>query len=65
MEIKINTNIGVLLFETPTKIYPGTLIDQIKCHHCEEDLDGHLYLTNKNKYTYKIKCKNCSFMEVG
>lgn len=64
-ETMIRTNIGNLIFEIPTKIYPGSLFDLIKCPHCENFIDGYLYLGPNNKYIYKINCNNCLFSEVG
>lgn len=63
--IIINTNIGVLNFEKPTKVYPGSLFDIIACPHCEHILSGQVVLNNKNKYKYIIKCDKCKFQEVG
>ncbi|MFW6242565.1 MAG: hypothetical protein ACOC2W_00230 [bacterium] len=60
MAIRLNTTLGMLDFEKPTKYQEGRLCGPITCVNCDENMvDGHVRISKNNKYYIFLKCDAC------
>ena len=58
--VRLNTKLGMLDFEKPTKSQEGDLLGPITCVRCDKNtVNGHVVLNKFNKYQVTLRCDEC------